>query len=353
MSKLTMSLATIAALLGGGLIALPASASPEKNESGSMQVIDDAKLFSSDAIAQAEKKMSATKFDHGFHFTVDTYKELPPDRKSGYSKGMEKEKEKEFFKSWATSTVRTDKDKGPYVLICLNPGWVEVIEDKESKNRGFTPADVTHLKKIFFDAMIASARKTPDEQKAIRDKALLDATDYVINEVSGTKVVETHSSGATTTHNKNDQAKHSGSNIMSWVCIGLVVVLAIWLVIGLIRAFTGGGGGGGGGGYGGGGGGGGGFMTGLLGGMFGAMGGMWLYNHLGGASVFGGSDAYGSDGSTGDTGGDTGAGDYSDGASDGGGGDFGGGDAGGGDDTGGGGDFGGDTGGGGDFGGGG
>ena len=64
---------------------------------------------------------------------------------------------------------------------------------------------------------------------------------------------------ATTTTTQERHANNEapgGMSIGGWICLGLCVLLGVWLVIGLIRAFTGGGGGYGGGGYGGGGGGG-------------------------------------------------------------------------------------------------
>src|SRR5262249_23006460 len=153
---------------------------------GQLRVFDDAHLFSNDAVKQAERKLVETKFDHGFHFTVDTYPEIPADRKSGYSK----DKEREFFKSWAQQAATGDKARGVYVLICMKPGWVEVLSDEESKNRGFNSAKAGELHKIFFDALTASAHnKTAEEQKQLRDKSLLDATDYVSKEVQGTKVL--------------------------------------------------------------------------------------------------------------------------------------------------------------------
>jgi hypothetical protein len=102
------------------------------------------------------------------------------------------------------------------------------------------------------------------------------------------------------------------------------LVLGIWLVIGLIRSFSGGGMGGGMGG--------GGFFPGLMGGLFGAMAGAWLYDsffHSGSSQAFGGDNlGGGASDSPGDftsSGGDVGGGDF-------GGGDFGGGDFGGGGD---------------------
>ncbi|HEV3385548.1 MAG TPA: hypothetical protein VG097_12090, partial [Gemmata sp.] len=130
MSKLTMSLAAVASFLGAGLIALPALANAASAPAlpGALTVIDSAKVFSTEAITQAQKEMSDTKFDHGLHFTVDTYEKIPADMK-GYSK----EKADEFFENWAKSVVRSDKDKGPYVLICIEPGYTKVLVDKESR----------------------------------------------------------------------------------------------------------------------------------------------------------------------------------------------------------------------------
>jgi ribosomal protein S3AE len=108
------------------------------------------------------------------------------------------------------------------------------------------------------------------------------------------------------------------TNWLLWICVGIAALLALWLIVGIFRAVLspnpsygggpgyragpGGGGpgygggapgmggqgygggagygGGGGAGYGGGGGGGGGFFPSLMGGMFGAAAGSWIYNRF-------------------------------------------------------------------------
>lgn len=367
MKLLTRAWAILAALLVGGLLAVPrpalASKAADPKQAGVLHVSDAGKLFSEGGIDKAKSTMGNAKFDHGLTVTIETFGAIPDDRKANYTK----DNEAKFFKEWAVSLAKEDRAKGIYVLVCRSPGYVEVIADKTTRERGFTNEKEQKLRDLlrasFKDAKAAKdAGKSEAEQYQIRDTALLASVNYVVDELKDTSVP------TTATHNETaakKAAKQGGMSIAGWICIGLCVLLGIWLVIGLIRAFTGGGGGGyGGGGYGGGGGGGG-FFTGLLGGMFGAMAGMWLYNHMFGGSSFG-SDAYASDGSSayggdssgadtsgdGDFSGDAGAGgSYDDGGSGGGydgGGDYGGGDGGGGD-YGGGGDFGG---GGGDFGGG-
>ena len=305
MKLLTQRWVTVAALMAGGLLA--PSTARAADLPGSMVITDEAGLFSADAKRQAEQKMSAAKFDRGLHFNVDTHKSLPADMQKEYDATADKAA---VMKRWAKSIASGDKAKGPYVLICLKQGWTVVLIDEESVNRGFGKADEDKIRTTFDTAMKDGAHKQGEERLKIRDAALLSATDYVINDMRGTKVVHTD---GTPMKDAKAAKKGGGMGIAGWVCIGLVVLLGVWLMIGVIRALTGGGGGGGGyggGGYGGGGGGGG-FMTGLLGGMFGAMAGMWLYNNmLGGHSSYG-SDAYASDGSSSgaDTG-DTGAGDY-------------------------------------------
>ncbi len=352
MKLLTKGWATLAALVAGGLLTLTAGTARAADIPGRMTIHDDAHLFSEGAKRDAERRMSAARFDRGLHFHVDTYKSVPADRLSAYNAASNKN---EYVYRWAQDVATGDKAKGPYTLIVMSPnGHTQVVLDTETRNRGFDDANRRHVAEIFNKAFLESAKKPVEERQAIRDRALLEATDYVINDLKGTKVV--HTDGTPTKDTKAATTKRTGMSIGGWICLGIVVLLAIWLVVGIIRALTspayaGGGGYGGGPGYGGGGGGFG-FGTALLGGMFGAMAGMWLYNSMMGThyppQAFGGEatagDAHGADT------GDTGAGDYSGGSATDTGGDYGGGDGGGGGDYGGGGgDYGG---GGGDYGGG-
>ncbi|MBY0458818.1 MAG: hypothetical protein K2V38_15885 [Gemmataceae bacterium] len=344
--KRLLSLATVAAL-AAGVLAIPGVARADKvappKKAGVLQVYDTGGLFTSKGIDRAKSTLGDTKFDHGLMMTVDTHKETPDGRKKFESDG---EKQK-FFQQWAKDLAKDDKAKGIYVLVCRSPGWVEVIADKETRDRGFSAKDEQELRDIFLKAFREAAGKPEDEQFKLRDDALGAAVGYVISDLKDTTVA-----GGTTAVNANTNTttKRAGMGIGGWICLGLCILLCIWLVVGLIRVFTGGGG------YGGGGGGGG-FGTALLGGLFGAMAGMWLYNSMFGTHYgpdsFGG-DAYASDGYSGSDA-DTGAGDFSGDAGAGGGFDDGGGDGGGGGDWGGGGgDYGGggDGGGGGDWGGG-
>jgi hypothetical protein len=155
---------------------------------GLFLVADDANLFSTDAKKQAEKKLAGAKFDRGLHFTVDTYKVLPADWKKKYDAATDKGA---VVREWAKSVATGDKAKGPYVLICMSPGYTVVLLDEETVNRGFGKADEGALLKIFDTALREAAKKEGDERTKHRDAALLKATDYVVSELKGTKVVNT------------------------------------------------------------------------------------------------------------------------------------------------------------------
>jgi hypothetical protein len=333
------------AVVAAGLVAAPALADKVTSAPGTLNVFDEGKLFTSAGIDKAKSAMNGTTFNHGLTMTIDTYGSIPEDKKASYSK----DKEEPFFRSWAQELAKNDKARGIYVLVCRSPGYVEVIADRETRDRGFKHEHEVKLKNTLLASFRSAKDKPEAEQFEIRDKGLKAAVDYVVSDLK-----DTHVAGGTTHTNTTNTKKAGGMSIGGWICLGLCILLGVWLVIGLIRALTGGGGGGyGGGGYGGGGGGGG-FMSSLFGGLFGAMAGMWLYNNMFGHSgMMGGTDAYAGDNYGGGGGGDTGAGDF--GGDEGAGGSFDDGGTGGGDYGGGGGDWGGggDTGGGGDWGGGG
>ncbi|HET6573554.1 MAG TPA: hypothetical protein VFG68_08130 [Fimbriiglobus sp.] len=349
-----LSILAAAVLAGGGLA--PAAMAAET--AGRMRVEDKAGAFTPDGIKKAEEAFADTSFRSPTHFTVVTVGEIPAARKRDFDAvAKDPEQRGRFFESWARELADAHPDKGVFVLMFVGEKRyiVRAVADKASDvYRHFTDADAHKLVEKLSAGCRRALGQPADQAKAERDAALLDATGYVVAQLKDTSVpvVGERTRAASSDSNGNK----GGTNILGYVCIGLAVLLGIWLVVGIIRAFTGGGGGYGGGGYGGGFGGGG-FFPSLMGGLFGAAAGMWLYDSfMGGHHSASASDAMGGYG--GDTGAsDTGEGNYDEGASAGseGGdwGDAGGGDAGGGDwggDAGG--DFGGGDFGGGDFGGG-
>jgi uncharacterized protein len=335
---------TVLSLLSLGLVAPLglASKSASAAQKGELKVDDRAKAFTAEGIKKAEDTFHGVTFKSATHMSVVSFAKIPDSKRADYDKvKSDPDAKKKFFSDWVKEVAKDRGAKGIFVFISREGSHIHAIDDRQTDaRRGFDDADLRRLQdKVAAGFIKASKLEDKDGPEALkaRDEALMDAVNFVIAELRDTSAPDS-SKGAVAAN----KSSGTGLSIGGWICIGLSVLLGVWLIIGLIRAFTGGGGGGyGGGGYGGGGGGG--FFSGLMGGMFGAMAGMYLYNQFMGSSV---SDMSAGESGGGDTGNaDTGAGDYG-GGGDGGGTSY---DSGG---DGAGGDWGGDTGGG-DFGGGG
>ncbi len=328
------------------------------SEKGTLTVKDDGKVFTSDGIRKAEDAFEAVAFQAPTKLAVVTFGKVPDAKRAGFEAAKDKQDKERFFGEWAKETARNSGTPDVLVFISMEGSTVRVIDDRRTElKRGFDDQDLRTVRDKFVAGFKPSAGEDNAAKLARHDAALLESVNFVADQLKNT-TLPANQNGRRANAPANNGAETKGTSIMTYVCIGIVALLGIWLVIGVVRMMMGGGGGGGGnyggGGMGGGGGGmgaGGGLMTGLLGGMLGAVAGNYLYNNfMGGNSHSNDSMGGSSGGGYGDSGttGDTGAGDYN------GGGDSGGGDFGGGGDTGGSsGDFGGSDSGGGDFGGGG
>ncbi len=333
-------------------MALSTGRAAESPKPGHLIVIDNGHLFSEEGIRQAKERFTKMEAQYGGQATLETIAELPESdaKKLASIEPKKSSAERGFWRDFARSKATSDKAHGVYILISVKPGHVEVLADKEIRRKGFDEDKEEDLADGVAGVMRVSLKeKTASGQSQDHDKALLWAVDYMIAHLP-------HQSGDVQRNREHAGGGESvvpgnsgGWGIGGWVCIGLAVVAVIWLVFALIRGFSGGGmmgGGMGGGGYGGGG-----FLSSMLGGMFGSVAGMWMYNQFFGGGSSWGRD-YGNTGNYGDTGmtdtggtgdfsGDQGAGgSFDNGGDTGGGGDFGGdGNGGGSDFGGGGGDF--------------
>lgn len=351
----------VLAMLACGLLAVPAMAAGP----GTLTVDDKAKAFTPDGVAKAKSLMESAEFQSPAHLVVVTSgdKDVPAAFKADLAAAKDKKDAKAGRKvvaDWAADEALRQPHKGVFALVYAEGEavLVTVKSDGTTDRRGFGEADDAKLRDLLVKEFKAGRK----------DQGLYEATAFVVDRLKNTTVPE-KSAPAAGGGVAKAKAANGGFSVGSLICFGLLAALGIWLVFGLIRAFTqprgggyGPGGGGPGGGYGPGGyggGGGGGFMSGMMGGLFGAVAGNYLYNSFAGGSSLG---ATGTDGGYGGEGGGladaaAGDGDYA-GGTEASGGDFGGDaggfdDAGGGDFGGGGGDFGGGDAGGGDFGGGG
>jgi uncharacterized protein len=330
-----------------------------------VEIRDGAGFFSQKALDKANARLAELKNDYGREVRIETFKTVPGGR-GGEVARMDKADRERFFEKWARERATSEHARGIFILICKQPGHVQVEDDRLARSDGFGNAERAELRGKF----LAGFRDND------YDKGLLDGVDYAVRELKKLKPHTGEAGPAAGTH-RGDQravghdsrdfrqapARHNGMGWLSWVLLIVAILIGIRLVGALFSGSGGGGGGYGPGGYGYGGGGG--FMGGLMSGLFGAFAGNWLYHQFFDTPAYGGTpvapgaehqiaerddnagageDWQGSGGDFGDDSGSDGGGDFGDS----GGGDFGGGDSGGGDF--GGGDFGGgDFGGGGDF----
>lgn len=183
---------SIFALLLSGLIAVPASAgAPPKKEPvkkpGVLHVYDGGSLFSDGAIDRAKVSLGKMQFERETTLTVDTHASVPKDKTLPGEPG----ERAQFFENWARSAAASDKAKGVYVLVCRSPGYVAVIVDKATRDRGFSNENERRTRDMLLTSFKDAAQakkdgKSDEDALKIRDKGLLNAVEYVSGVLKGT-----------------------------------------------------------------------------------------------------------------------------------------------------------------------
>lgn len=239
-------------------------------------VRDEAGFFRKKVLEKADDEIAIIKQKYHKDLIIETFKAMPADIKARYSE-KDAKAHQEAFVEWTRERARALRVNGICVLICREPPHVEVGVGAETSKSAFTVADRDELRKKLVDKFRVKQY----------DDGLLEAVAFV-----GDTFRRHAKLDANPEH--RPVAEGTGTDWKKWILPGLLILGALWLVFGLIRAFSGMGarGGSGGGPVGGGGSGGfggGGFMSGLMGGLLGAVAGNWLYNSMfGGGSHLGG-----------------------------------------------------------------
>ena len=295
-------------------------------------VRDGGSFFSSSAKDQAGRVIADIHNRMKKDVLVETFADLPADVQQGVNL-QDKAAAGQMMDQWARKLAGQHHVNGVYILLVRNPAKLQVEVGNETAKKAFTTQDRDTL----VTTMLAKLRQKQD------DDALLTGVRFVDSIMaSHLPVVRPAGPAAPTypgTHNSpaNSPASTSSGG-HGWLAI-LLVIIVIFVVLRIIRGIFGGGGGYAGGGYppGGGygpggygpggmpmGGGGGGFFSNMMGGIFGAAAGNWLYDRFSGRDgphYPGSSDGGYNGGGGGDFGG--GGGDFGGGGdSGGGGGDF-------------------------------
>jgi uncharacterized protein len=248
------------------------------------RVIDNAGMFSADAVSKANATIKQIKQDHNQDVVVETFATIPEEMKSRYDPSQREQ----FYDQWKAQRYSQLRVDGVYVLITKDPGYFQIGLGEQTQKRAFTLADRDRMRNVMMNAF---------RQKDF-DGGLTSAVDMAKqtfdqnmgNDRARTAPVQTprQNSGSPPPVVLPGSTPRSsgGGGAGSWGCvtIGLVIV-GILIVLSVIRRVLGGGraragyggpgsgpSGYGPGGYGyPGGGGGGGFGTGLLGGLLGGV----------------------------------------------------------------------------------
>jgi hypothetical protein len=271
-------------------------------------VQDDGQFFSSDAVSQADRIIQDIKSRHKKDVLVQTYTSIPDNLQAKFqSLGKQK-----FFEQWAREIGRSQHVNGIVILATKTPGHLEADIGNETQQKAFTESDRNQLvstmlgyfKQQQYDDGLLSGLKFI-QSRMDQNLGSAGASSYG-NTPSGSG---SSGSAQSPTPYYPPSARTSGGGfpVGGLVCLGIGVLLIVFLIIRAFNSSRGAGGGygggppppggyppgggyqqgyGPGGGYGGGGGGG--FGRGILGGLLGGALGAWGYDRLSGRS--GGSE---------------------------------------------------------------
>lgn len=301
----------------GILTALLAGACLAQAQNGAIR--DTAAFFSESSKAEAARNITELGRRFRKDLVIETFREIPETVRQGVNL-QDKPAVNRLFEQWPVQQAKQHRVNGIYILLTKEPAHLQIVVGNETQNNAFTLKDRDALASL----MLARLRAKQN------DEALVEGVNFVTTTMASHAAARTRPSpvavGATTAPASRSESSGGLSTILL-VVLGLAVV---WLVVGVFRSLSRSGGGASAGAGGGAVSSGGGFFSSLLGGMFGAAAGMWLYDQFSGhsGSAWGANQDHSSSGEGGFSGRDS---DYSSSGGDFSSGDSGGGDSGGGD----------------------
>ena len=148
----------------------------------SAQVHDEAKIFSPQAVTEADASLA--KIDQQYHkqLVVETIGSLPADQKAA----AEQQGKEAFFDHLKATRANALGVNGVYVLICMDPPFIDDAAGRETVERGiFTSNDLSTLRQSFRTAL-------HDKQY---DRGLREAVDDVRRAFAANVPAETATAG--------------------------------------------------------------------------------------------------------------------------------------------------------------
>jgi uncharacterized protein len=241
-------------------------------------IMDEAEFFSKSAKEEASKLIESAAKEFKKDLCIESLKELPKEIK-GAVNPQNKAAADRMYEQFTIKQATKRKVNGVYILLVREPAHMHVVVGNETLRRVFTLKD----KDALVDMMLGHLRKKEF------DDALLKGTRFVTATMKSNTLPGITSSDSWPAVGRGSLAEMK----FGWVGTALIALVAVMLISRLIGGLFAGGSPG----MGGYPSSGGGFFSSLMGGLFGAAAGMWIYDHLFGHQ--GGQSAYGADASNG------------------------------------------------------
>ena len=108
---------------------------------------DNGRIFSADAIAKAKSTITDIEKHYHRRVVVETFAEIPSEKLAAHDlAGKDKAARAKFFRDWLRERAKADGATVVFVLICKQPGHVEVAADAETHKKDFTTEDERELR---------------------------------------------------------------------------------------------------------------------------------------------------------------------------------------------------------------
>ena len=246
---------------------------------GTGGVRDRGDFFSEAAIKEATRKISAIETQFKKDLVVETFPDIPEEIQRGVDLSDKRALNK-MFEQWTVKEAKQSRVNGIYILISKEPAHLQIVVGNDTQNKAFTSKDREKLSGIMLSKLRAKKN----------DEALLECVQFVSTTMAGHVQPSTRVNNVAAPPAVSPRALQSErASPWGWIITAVLGIGAVWLIVGVLRSFMGRGATGGQGMMPSAGGGG--MFGSLLGGMFGAAAGMWLYDQFSGSH----SNAWGGD----------------------------------------------------------
>ncbi len=245
---------------------------------GSGGVRDSGDFFSEAAIKEATRTISEIETKFRKDLVVETFPDIPEETKRGVDLSDKRALNK-MFEQWTVKEAKQSRVNGVYILISKEPAHLQIVVGNDTQNKAFTLKDRENLANLMLNKLRAKKN----------DEALLECVQFVSTTMAGHLQPSKRANNVASPSVVSSRALQTEqATPWGWIITAVLGIGAVWLIIGVLRSIMGRGAGGqgmmpsaGGGGM----------FSSLLGGMFGAAAGLWLYDQFSGSH----SNAWGGD----------------------------------------------------------